>query len=200
MCQPFVPFLPKGCRDISCKCIKWIQMWHGAKFSESESQPGSKARIIRSAISIGKIQNFPISEWLNKDKLLSTTNSVCKIIIIWKTGLNTQTSNFFIYPLIVVMDVKRVANVLVTINCEGQQSFLKIHHRCKLRHQTKLQSICFLESFLFVAESTMHSNIQTPSISSYLYRLYVLYHLHLNSFQCWKEHWLFLGKLTQHSI
>ena len=94
---------------------------------------------------------FPILEWLNKDKLLSTANSVCKIIIIWKIGLNTKTSNFFIYPLIVVMDVKRVANVLGTINCEGQQSFLEIHHRCKLRHQTKLQSICFLESFLFVA-------------------------------------------------
>ena len=117
---------------------------------------------------------FPISEWLNKDKLLSTTNSVCKIIIIWKLGLNAKTSNFFIFLLVVVMDEKRVANDWGTINCEGQQSFLEIHHRCKLKHQTKLQSICFLESFLFVPESTMQSNIQRPSISSHLYRLYVL--------------------------
>ena len=117
---------------------------------------------------------FPISEWLNKDKLLSTTNSVCKIIIIWKLGLNTKTSNFFIFLLVVVMDEKRVANDWGTINCEGQQSFLEIHHRCKLKHQTKLQFITFLGSFIFVPESTMHSNTQPPSISSLLYRLYVL--------------------------
>ena len=159
MCQPFVPFLPKGCRDISYKCTEWIQMWHGAKFCESESQPGSKS---------ADNTQCHFQSWLNKDKLLSTANSVCKIIII------TKTSNFFIYPLIVVMDVKRVANVLGTINCEGQQSFLEIHHRCKLKHQTKLRSVCFLESFLFVAESTMHSYIQPPSISLHLYSLYVL--------------------------
>ena len=150
---------------------------------------------------------FPISEWLNKDKLLSTTNSVCKIIIIWKLGLNAKTSNFFIFLLVVVMDEKRVANDWGTINCEGQQSFLEIHHRCKLKHQTKLQSICFLESFLFVPESTMQSNIQRPSISSHLYRLYVLdWFCKLNIVCIWivfnsrKEHGLLLGKLTQHSI